>query len=118
MPRRDTSVRSERDRLNFAAELAKVEERLDRVRGSDRNDFHDGSPSYDAASIAVVRLTGLLERAEFARARQALTEEESRSLRTIRNIISHGGYADMNDDVFWVTVTTHLPDLVRRLREA
>tara|TARA_B100000686_G_scaffold231720_1_gene239318 strand:+ start:66 stop:212 length:147 start_codon:yes stop_codon:yes gene_type:complete len=47
-----------------------------------------------------------------------LTEEGSRSLRTIRNIISHGRYADMNDDVFWVTATTHLPDLVRRLRDA
>ncbi len=99
-------------------ELAKIDERLERVRRSDRKDFHDGSPSYDSATIAVVRLTGLLERSEFSDLREVLTEEESRSLRTIRNIISHGGYADMNVDMFWATVITHLPDLVRRLRDA
>ena len=115
VPRRDSSARSERDRLNFVAELAKIAERLERVRQSDRGEFHDGSPTYDSASIAVVRLAGLLERSEFSQARRALTDEESRGLQTIRNIISHGGYADMNDDVFWMTATTYLPGLVVRL---
>ncbi|MFD4422406.1 antitoxin [Agromyces sp. NPDC058484] len=100
------------------AELAKIDQRLERVRQSDRNDFRDGSPTYDSASIAVVRLAGILERSESARAREVLTEEESRGLQTIRKIISHGGNADMNDEVFWSTVTTYLPGLVRRLRDA
>ena len=118
VPRRDSSARSERDRLKFTAELAKIAERLERVRQSDRSEFQDGSPTYDSASIAVVRLAALLERSEFSHARSVLTDEESRGMQTIGNIISHGGYADMNDDVFWKTTTSYLPDLVRRLGDA
>jgi uncharacterized protein with HEPN domain len=118
-PRSGAQARRAHDLDNFLIELGKVSKRLDdKVRSSHREDFHDGSASYDAASMAVVRIHGLLERSQNQRFRQLLTVTEQRALGTVRNIITHGGYATMDDESFWETATAHLPDVVRRLREA
>ncbi|UOE45623.1 hypothetical protein [Agromyces larvae] len=86
--------------------------------GTAREAFFDGSPSYDAASMVVVRLYGLLERADSGDLRATLTEDEIAALRTMRNIVAHGGDARMNDESFWTTSTRELPVVVTRLQRA
>ncbi|WP_022890616.1 hypothetical protein [Agromyces italicus] len=118
-PRSTGDARGSTDRRNLADELARVERRLaERVIGTPRTEFSDGAASYDAASMVVVRLFGLLERPDASGLRERLTPDEFAALRTIRNIVAHGGYATMNDEVFWLTATRDLPDIVARLRTA
>lgn len=118
-PRVEGGARNENDRSNTVTELAKIALRLDtKVVGTARSAFADGSDSYDAASMVVVRVFGLLERAENAALLDVLTTTERRALRAVRNIITHGGYATMDDESFWETATVHLPEVVRRLQAA
>lgn len=116
VPRRDAADRPRHDLVNLQDELRRIERRLEeRVLGSDRAVFHDGSDSYDAASMAVVRLHGVLERREYAFLLDAVTDTEVRAISTIRNIVSRGGYRSMDDEGFWETATMQLPELVARL---
>jgi hypothetical protein len=112
-PRRDTA----RDTTElFDAELEKIRDRLRSVEAAGRGHFRDGSDSYDHASIAVVRLAALLEGGgPFASHFASLDDEARRGIVTTRNIISHSGYARMDDDVFWRTVTVDIPDVLRAI---
>lgn len=115
-PRQAGDERDRNDRANLLGELQRIATRLQsRVLGSARAGFRDGSDSYDAASMAVVRLHGLLDRREHAFLLQVVTENELRAIGTIRNIVSHGGYRSMDDESFWETATIQLPELVERL---
>ena len=117
-PRSDGAARARNDRENLLDELHRIDERLRRrVIGTDRVAFHDGSDAYDAASMAIVRLHGVLERREHAFLLEAVREVELRAIGTIRNIVSHGGYRSMDDESFWETVTGQLPELLQRLLE-
>ncbi|GMA27392.1 antitoxin [Arenivirga flava] len=116
VPRRDAADRPRHDLANLQDELRRIERRLEeRVVGGDRAVFLDGSDSYDAASMAVVRLHGVLERREYAFLLDAVSDTEMRAISTIRNTVSHGGYRSMDDESFWETATLQLPDLVLRL---
>lgn len=114
-PRRQPAVGPHTDDKNFWAEIAKIADRLERVRLSQRQDFFDSSPSYDAATVAIIRLHVLLEREEFADYFDVLDGDELKGIRATRNIASHG-YHGMNDDVFWATATIHAPAIISRLR--
>ncbi len=116
VPRRDAADRPRHDLANLQDELRRIERRVEeRVVGSDRAAFRNGSDSYDAASMAVVRLHGVLERREYAFLLDAVTDTEVRAISMIRNTVSHGGYRPMDDESFWETATLQLPELVLRL---
>ncbi|WP_166982390.1 antitoxin [Paramicrobacterium fandaimingii] len=118
-PRITSQGRRETDRANLRAELKRIDMRLhSQVIGTRRTDFIDGSPSYDAASMAIVRLTTVLERQENSFLHGVLTKTEQRSLVAVRNIVAHGGYSQMDDESFWISATRDLPDLIRRLQQA
>lgn len=100
----------------FTAEMDKILGRLRRVIGSDRSAFHDGSMTYDHASLAVMRLAAMLEDSgPFAGRFATLDDEARRGIVTTRNIISHIGYASMDDEVFWRTVTVDIPAALKSL---
>lgn len=89
------------------------------VCATHRQDFRDGAPAYDAASMAIIRLASLVERPVVAEAaRRTMTEQECAAIRTTRNIAAHAGYRDMNDDLFWLAVTQRLPGILQRLSNA
>lgn len=118
-PRSSQAERSQHDLQNLVADLDRIAERLrTHVAPSSLDRFFDGQPAYDAATVAVVRLHGVLERPEYRRFRDVLSHLEWASIRTIRNIAAHGGYRHMDDELFWVTVTTEVPDVVARLLAA
>lgn len=65
--------------------------------------------------MAIIRLASLTERAEFAPWMTLLTKDELLSIKATQNIAAHGGYATMDVDRFWDTVTKRVPELVERL---
>jgi hypothetical protein len=100
----------------FEDEMEKIIRRLHAVMEAGRSDFHDGSPAYDQAYLIVVRLTAMLEQTSpFAARFSGLTAEERLGIVTTRNIVSHIGYAAMNDDALWATVTVDIPRTLLRL---
>lgn len=115
-PRSASDERAANDEANARDELGAIRRRLsDRVIGTSRADFHDGSPSYDAASMALIRLAALLERPGAGTPPGGIDESERRAVAAMRSVVAHSGYGSMNDDAFWVTATTELPALVDRL---
>lgn len=114
VPRRPPGGRNV-DVENLRDELLRIGGRASAVAESPRSEFTEGSAAYDVASMAIIRLAALLERAEFADAAATLDESEIAAIRTTRNIASHAGYAAMNDEVFWQAVTHRIPGIVRRL---
>lgn len=103
------------DTHNIRRELVRILRRTAIVSGSPREDFAEGSPIYDVASMAVIRLAALLERPEFATHAHLLSADETAAVRATRNIAAHAGYEGMNDDLFWTAVTTRVPAIVHRL---
>lgn len=103
-------------RQAFDAELDAIIERVGRVVAGGRTAFVDGSPTYDAASMAVIRLAGLFEVRRFGPFLAGVAPGEQRSIKTTRQYAAHGGYREMDDDEFWDTVTIDIPGLVDRLR--
>jgi hypothetical protein len=100
----------------FAAELDAVEGRITRVLERGRDAFFEGSDSYDHSSMAIIRLAALFEDARSLPLLTPVTDAERRGVATTRNIVAHHGYRAMDDERFWLTITTDLPDVVRRLR--
>lgn len=115
LPRRRAPKTSAHDEANIREELKRIRNRVDSVASSERDDFVDGSASYDIASMVIIRLASLTERSEFTPWAQALSQDEIAAIRTIRNIAAHAGYAVMNDDLFWEAVTEFVPEIVERL---
>ncbi|MDJ1371374.1 antitoxin [Gulosibacter molinativorax] len=117
-PRRETQKRAENDAENFRAELLRIRRRTTAIVENGREQFAEGDPSYDVASMVIIRLAALLERPEFGDAAALLTPDELAAIRTTRNIAAHAGYGSMNDDLFWIAVTRRVPEIIRRLLEA
>jgi hypothetical protein len=105
-----------RDATDFAQELDLIESRVRRVLDAGRADFIDGSPSYDAASMAIIRLGALVDARRFERFLAALTEAERRAINATSVVTAHAHVALMADEEFWHTVTRDVPDVVSRLR--
>lgn len=111
-PLHDTAA----DAAAFAQELDLIDSRVRRVIEAGRADFFDGSASYDAASMAIVRLRALLDVTRFETFLGALTEDERRAINATRVVTAHAHYAVMDDEEFWSTVTRDVPDVLARLR--
>ena len=121
VPRQDTDARLDeaaaaRDAADFAQELDLIDSRVRRVVEAGRADFFDGSASYDAASMAVIRMRALLDVKRFEPFLGALTEAERRAINATRVVTAHAHYAVMDDQEFWYTVTRDVPDVLARLR--
>lgn len=114
---KDASAHTRRDLDNFQTAIDRIEARLERIRASERDGFHDGTASYDAATVAVIRIHALREVPEYQPVFAALTEKESLGLGTIRNLAAHAGYELMDDAILWDVATRRLPALLPRLRE-
>lgn len=108
----------EHDARNLLEELAGITDRITRVRRSDRADFIEGSPSHDAACMAVIRLKSLTEVPEFSDLTALIDEAQLAGLARVRNIAAHGGYLEMNDDILWDVVTERLGPIVDLLKQA
>lgn len=104
-------------RRAFDAELDAITDRVDQVVSTDRDDFTDGAPSYDIASMAIIRLSGLFEVRRFGPFLATVTPAEQRAIKATRQYAAHGGYREMDDDELWHTITIDVPDLVARLRK-
>lgn len=106
------------DRQNLHDELTRILHRAEAVASTDRTGFAEGAVHYDVASMVIIRLAALLERPEFADHARRLTPDELSAIRATRNIVAHAGCVSMNDDLFWMAVTTRVPVIVRRLLDA
>lgn len=114
-PRQASVQPSPTDTQNFRDELLRIHRRTTTLASSDRTEFTEGSPTYDIASMALIRLASLLDRPEFAHLTTLLTVDERAAIRATRNIAAHAGYVGMNDDLFWVAVTVRVPGMIQRL---
>lgn len=45
-----------------------------------------------------------------------LTREERLATRTTRSIVAHADHRSMNNDVFWLAITTRIPEMLARIR--
>jgi hypothetical protein len=104
------------DAADFIQELDLIYSRVRRVIDAGRAAFFDGSPSYDSASMAIIRLRALLDVKRFQPFLGQLTDAERRAINATRVVTAHAHYAVMDDEEFWHTVTRDVPDVVARLR--
>lgn len=114
-PRRQRRRPVTHDDENIRGEISRILQRVQIVASSSRDDFADGSASYDIASMVIIRLASLTERSDFAPWAELLTPREIAAIRATRNIAAHAGYAVMDDDIFWRAVTFTVPEIVERL---
>lgn len=117
-PRRQLTGRANRAASDLTDELIRILHRVERVSESDRDSFTDGTQAHDVACMAIIRLAALLERPDSTTLSGHLTEDEVAAIRTTRNIAAHAGYRGMNDDLFWIAITTRVPEIIRRLLDA
>lgn len=110
LPRSATDPSStEIARANFNDSLNAIQAFLDHAVRGGREAFERNSPAYASGSMAVIRTAALFETDEFKEYLGDVPAEVVRGITTTRNIASHSGYRSMNDDVFWDTLTIHLP---------
>lgn len=101
----------------LADELDRISKRLARTEADGRDDFFEGSDSYDRAVVAVIRLTALFEdERRFGELLGEVTERERIGIRQTRNIAAHHGYASMDEETFWETATVDMPAFIAKLR--
>ena len=113
------SVKSELERDLAAEELRKISLRLDRVVAGGRDGFVDGSATFDHATVAIIRLAALFEdSARFGEFLAAATDDERRGISHTRNIAAHVGYASMDADIFWRSMTVDAVAFVAKIRDA
>lgn len=119
MPDTGVDGRAGNDRDRFREELDRIDLRVRRVIADGRERFHEGSDAYDRASMAVIRLAALFEDDDrFAGFLSTATDTERRGIVRTRNIAGHRGYAAMDDDTFWETVTVQVPAFIAKIRRA
>lgn len=103
----------------LADELNKVDARIRKVIKAGRANFHDGTSAYDTATVAASRLAALFETASPVMALlDSVSDADRQGLSKTRNISAHHGYDEMDDDIFWVTVTERMPTLIAAIRRA
>lgn len=125
-PRRFERVpRTERDdsstmiaRAKLADSLEGIEAFLGHAVEGGRAAFTRNSPAYASGSMVVIRAAALFELREFDALLGDVPTDVVDAIRTIRNIAAHGGYRAMNDNVFWTTLTVHLPPYLEQWRAA
>ena len=101
----------------LTAELNAISVRLARTAADGRDQFFEGSDSYDRAIVATVRLAALFEdERRFGELLADVTDRERMGIRHTRNIAAHHGYASIDDDTFWETVTVDMPAFIAKLR--
>lgn len=105
-------------RVKFTDSLDAIETFLHHAVEGGREMFGRNSPAYASGSMAIIRTAALFETAEFAPYLGSVPEEVVHGMITTRNIASHSGYRSMNDDVFWATLTVHLPPYLEAWRAA
>ena len=105
-------------RANFLESVDAIEAFLGHAVSGGREAFRRTSASYASGSMAIIRAAALFENDEFAPFIVDTPAEVVAALRTMRNIASHAGYRAMNDDLFWVTLTSELPPHVANWRRA
>ncbi|UJP09228.1 antitoxin [Microbacterium sp. KUDC0406] len=99
-------------------ELDKISSRIRHTTADGRDAFFDGSASYDHAVVAIVRLAALFEDgARYGELLSAATPRERIGIAHTRNIAAHRGYAAMDDELFWQTVTVDMPAFIAKLRD-
>jgi hypothetical protein len=103
----------------LAAELEKIEGRLQSVQDQGRSAFSEGSASFDRATVAVLRLAALFEDDEqFVPLLASASDVERRGIAHTRNIAAHLGYASMDEETIWVTATRDMPAFIAKIRAA
>jgi len=112
------ALTTERVRANFSDSLDAVEAFLHHAVVGGREAFTHNSPAYASGSMAIIRTAALFEGDEFEAFLGDVPEEVVRGILTTRHIASHAGYRSMNDDVFWDTLTIHLPPYLASWRTA
>ncbi len=105
-------------RVNFTDSLDAIETFLDHAVRGGRVAFGRNSPAYASGSMAIIRTAALFETDEFTEYLRDVPEQVVHGITTTRNIVSHAGYRAMNDDVFWDTLTIHLPPYLAAWRTA
>lgn len=123
-PRRFERIpRTERDESSTNIARAKLADRLEAIEAflghavaGGRAGFTRNSPAYASGSMVVIRAAALFELREFDALLGDVPSDVIDAIRTIRNIAAHGGYRAMNDDVFWTTLTVHLPPHLEQWR--
>lgn len=116
-PRR-AKLSPDHDEENIRQELSQILRRAQSVASKPRDEFLEGTESYDVASMMMIRMASLIERPEFEPWAAVLTDDEINAIRTMRYIVAHAGYAAMNDDIFWISVTVQMPEIIERLLES
>lgn len=103
----------------LADELAKISSRIQRTTADGRGAFFEGSDSYDRAIVAIVRLAALFdEGTRYGELLAVATPRERIGIAHMRNIAAHQGYAAMDEEQFWLTVTVDMPAFIAKLRAA
>ncbi|BDZ65648.1 ribonuclease HepT family protein [Agromyces mangrovi Wang et al. 2018] len=105
-------------RARFSESLDAIETFLRHATAGGRAAFEHNSPAYASGSMAIIRTAALFEEDEFRPFLSEVPTEVERGIATTRNIVSHSGYRAMNDDVFWATLTMHLPPFIAAWRAA
>jgi len=105
-------------RAKFNDSLDAIQTFLDHAVEGGKEAFARNSPAYASGSMAIIRTAALFETDEFRQYLDDVPEEVVRGIVTTRNIASHSGYRSMNDDVFWDTLTIHLPPYLDSWRSA
>lgn len=112
------TLKTERVRANFSDNLDAVEAFLHHAVVGGREAFTDNSPAYASGSMAIIRTAALFENDEFRAYLGDVPDEVVRGILTTRHFASHSGYRSMNGDVFWYTLTIHLPPYLASWRAA
>jgi hypothetical protein len=105
-------------RAKFIDSLDAIETLLGHAVRGGREQFERDSPAYASGSLAIIRTAALFETDEFAPYLAGVPDDIVRGIITTRNIASHAGYRSMNDDLFWTTLTAHLPPYLVAWRSA
>jgi len=99
----------ENARENFLDSLDAITVFLGHAAAGGREAFVRNSPAYASGSMAIIRTAALFETDDFADFLRNVPDAVAQGIITTRNIAAHSGYRSMDDDIFWNTLTIHLP---------
>lgn len=106
------------DRANFLDALDEIDHTLTLATRSGAEHIPCRSLEYYTACMALIRLAALFEEEAYQLFLSPASTTERRAIATMRNIAARAGYRGMDDKLLWRTLTTDVPDLIKRLREA
>ena len=118
-PPEDTVAKAANLRANLEEILDDVEMNLAYATRNGKSAFTRTSAEYAYGTVAIIRLGVLTEsenQTKYAACLGALSDDELRGIRTMRNIAAHAGYAKMKDHLFWNALNTEVPTALAKLR--